>query len=92
MKKSNWHYVVMRSIFGDYWIGKTKLPIQKDRVYKIYQEAIDKAQNLFMSTHPDFFPSNEADTEAQYAFDEISEKNEKECDVIQKRMEKFIIN
>lgn len=77
--KSKWHYAVVKSMFGDLWVGKTKKPLKKEIIFATIEEAVDKAQNLFMQYHPDFFPSDEADTEAQYEFDHLAETTEKNC-------------
>jgi hypothetical protein len=55
-KKIKWNYAVITSIFGDLWIGKTKHPPVKDKIFKNINDAIEKAKDRFMCEHPDFDP------------------------------------
>lgn len=94
-KKTKWNYAVMRSIFGDLWVGKTKLSVGKDRVFADVNDAIEKAKMLFEDRHPDFDvedeynEDNNMDLQAQYT--SIVETEENEIELIRKEMEKFIV-
>jgi len=101
MKKKNkqvWHYAVMISVFGDYWIAKTKSPLKKEVVFSDLEEAKEKARMLFEDAHPDFDievfdneeEGNSLDLENQYR--NIIEAGEYEkIEVIDKKMEKHIV-
>ena len=98
MNKIKWHYAVMRSIFGNFWVGKTKAKLQKEIVFVDIQDAIEKAKYLFETRNPDFdveaFENEEGDNsyEAEEEYRTIIETTEDNIEEIQKGSEKFIVN
>ena len=96
-KKIKWNYALMKSLFGDLWIGKTKLPPKKEVIFCNLEDAKEKAKNLFLNEHPDFdieaFENEEEpdnyDNEESYR--KIVKCNEKEVEEINKKIEKFIV-
>jgi hypothetical protein len=97
-KKIKWNYAVMRSIFGDYWIGKTKLTPIKEIIFTDIKDAIEKAQELFKLDHPDFNPDlleddENNDDELLMDYKKISGEDEedKTIEIISKGIEKFIV-
>ncbi len=97
MAKPIWHYAIVQSTFGDYWIGKTKLPLVEDVVFDNIQDAIDVAKELFESDHPEFDPSlfedgeegNDGELEMNYR--DIIETSEGSVETISKKLEKRIV-
>lgn len=45
-KKQAWRYAIVRTAFGDFWVGKTQLPIDHGGVYDDIDEAIEEAKRL----------------------------------------------
>ena len=95
MKKKTrvkWNYAVMSSVFGNLWVGKTKLSPKKERVFKDIEEAKEKARMLFQDYHPDFDSEDEDnnDMEVQSEYDNIDTMTEDTAEEIRKGMEKFI--
>ena len=94
MKKEKWNYAVVKSVFGDFWVGKTKLLPVKEKIFNNIQEAIQHAEELFMESHPDFdydiYEDNDNDDELLMLFDEISEITSENAEAIKKGLEKFI--
>ena len=45
-KNTKWNYAVVSSIFGDLWVGRTKLPIEKGRIYATFEEATQAAISM----------------------------------------------
>jgi len=97
MKKEKWHYAVVKSMFGDYWVGKTQLPLQKEIVFEDIEDAIEKAEELFCRDKgfdPDYADDNEEDedgSEMLYEYEQIREKAEESSEIIAKSIEKFIV-
>ena len=93
MAKTKWNYAVVRSIFGDLWIGKTKLLVKKDKIYKDLRDAIDMAVILFEESHTNFNPDDEEDNdpEEQYQYDDLLNTSKDEVEKIDKKIEKYIV-
>lgn len=95
MKKGKWNYAVVRSVFGDLWIGKTKLPIKKDTIFSDIEEASQMAIMSFEQAHPEFDTVDEDnnDMDLQYEYEKFLYplEDDKEIDEIKKGIEKFII-
>jgi len=95
MKKSKWNYAVVKSIFGDYWVGKTKLKPLKEIIFTDIKDAIEKAQELFKLHKPEFDPDlceDEDNYDEDYrAFTEIGETTEETAEKISNGIEKFIV-
>lgn len=87
-------YAVMKSIFGDLWIGRTTLKPDESRVFTERIDAITKAQDIFSDLHPDFDPSADEeddnyDEELYCAYEDLEASS---CtEFISKAMEKHII-
>jgi len=94
-KKIKWNYAVVRNVFGDYWIGKTKLKPLKDIIFVDIKEAIEKAQDLFKRDF-DFDPDlceddDNYDDENYCQYNELEETIEETAEEINKNLEKFIV-
>jgi hypothetical protein len=99
MAKKVWHYVVMKSVFGDLWIGKTTLPVKNDKIFATLDEAKEKAYMLFEDRYPEFdvdlFEQGEEgnDYGQEDAYRKIYKAGddvENEIEEIPKTLEKFI--
>jgi len=95
MKKIKWNYAVVKSIFGDYWIGKTKLNPIKEKIFSDIDDAIQKAEELFLDSHIDFDPDLDENDEnyndsVACEFEKLSDIEE--IEEISKGIEKFIVN
>ena len=95
-KKVKWNFAVVRSMFGDLWIGKTKLEPVKDKIFIELNDAIEKAKNLFMDSHMDFDPSLEEDDdgyeyELAEQYEEFDITSEETAEEIKKDIAKFIV-
>jgi len=96
VKKVKWNFAVVKSIFGNLWIGKTKLAPVKDKVFTDLSEAIEKAQGLFMEDHIDFDPSlveddEFYDCELEVEYNELEMTTEEDAEEIKKDLERFIV-
>lgn len=40
------NFAIMRSGFGDYWIGKTELPVKDGSIFSTLEDALDQAKSL----------------------------------------------
>jgi DNA-binding transcriptional regulator GbsR (MarR family) len=98
MKKSkiNWNYAVIKSLFGDLWIGKTKLKANKKYIFDNLDDVSQFAIQLFEDNHIDFDASLD-DTDENYndellcQFEELANSIEDEIEEIKKGIEKFIV-
>ena len=70
------NFAIMKSRFGDYWVGKTKLETNGASIFSIFDEAVDEAKALNDSI------------ENLY---ELEEATEEEAEEIPKEMERWII-
>ena len=93
MSKPKWNYAVMRSAFGDLWVGKTKLSTKKDRIFANITDAIYRAEMLFEDAHFDFDADDEDnnDMDLQEQYESIVFASEDEVEEIGKEMGKFIV-
>jgi hypothetical protein len=96
IKKIKWNFVVMQSMFGNLWIGKTKLPTKKEVIFSDIKDAIDKAKELFFNKYPEFEEELFNDEEEGNNPDQEEEfrniiKPENELTEITKKMVKFIV-
>ena len=88
------NYAIGKSVFGNIWVGETKLkPDGKRHIYKDKDEAIKKAQEIFCNMHEDFDPSaNDDDEDDDYSMELMDEYNSlNETEPIRKGMEWAII-
>ncbi len=96
MKSKKWNYAVIRSIFGNLWVGKTPSSVKDEVIFADIKDAIDKAEQLFLEHRPCFDPDIDEDEE-DYDEDLASEYNniidttEETAEEIRKGMEKFIV-
>jgi len=95
MIKIKWNYAVVRSVFGDYWVGKTKLKANEITIFVDKEDVIRLVEEQFLDEHPCFDPDldeddEDFDEEIFYRFEEIREHAE-EPDTILKTVEKFIV-
>lgn len=95
MKNKKKNYAVMVSMFGDYWVGRTDLPANDKNVFSDFEKAKGKVIDKFLMKHQDFDPSLEYDDEGYdqelaYAYEDLNDQTEEDCDDISKDMEKFI--
>jgi len=94
MKK--WNYAVVRNIFGDYWIGKTRNKPIKDKIFPDIDDAVQKALMLFEDSHPEFdYRLDEGeegyDLELCNQYEEIQETKFDDVEEITKELEKFLV-
>jgi len=76
MKKSKWNYAIVKSIFGELWIGRTKLKADEKKVFS----KLETAEEIFKRNVT-------GDKWEEYEFDK--EDGEKTEEII-KAVEKFI--
>lgn len=91
--KKKWNYAIVKSVFGDLWVGKTQLPADEKRVFADVSDVVDKAKELFLEQNPMFDPDNEddEDTDAYYSYEQLQETTEETIEEIRKEMEHFIV-
>ncbi len=77
-KKETWNYVIMRSGFGDYWVGKIKLPVDNKSIFTTFEEATENAMDRTDSK------------DNTYELEEALDEGEEEVETIRKEMEKWI--
>jgi hypothetical protein len=95
MSKAKLNYAVVRSVFGDYWVGKTKLEPKKGIIFEDINEAIEKAKYLF-EIHKGFDPDLEEedegyDEELALQYEDMENTTEEEVELISKGVERFIV-
>jgi len=95
IKKIKWNYAVVRSIFGDFWVGKTKLKANEITIFADKEDVIRLVEEQFLDEHIDFDPNldeddEDYDDELYYKFEDIREHAE-EPEEIKKALEKFIV-
>jgi len=90
MKETKWNYAVVRTIFGDYWVGKTKLKADEKKIFKNIRYAIEKAQDLFIDQTGYDPEDEEADDETMMRYDEIGDVTEETTEEIKKGIVQFI--
>jgi hypothetical protein len=94
-KKKSLNFAIVRSIFGDYWVGLTKLEADEKNIFSKREDAVNKAQDLYCSDHPDF--DIHADTgDEQYDWDMYNfwsyiELDSFDCEEIPKKIEDKIV-
>ena len=76
-KTEKFNYAVMRSGFGDYWIGGTYLKPNGNSIFTDFVEALQTAKNL-----------NDSIENA----DELDATTEEDIEVLRKKMEQWIIS
>jgi len=93
MRKTKWHYGVARSMFGDLWVGKTKLPLETAKVFDNIKDAIDNACMYFEEAHPEFDTVDEDvnDEELQNQYENIINSTENTVEEIRPEMKKFLV-
>jgi hypothetical protein len=96
MKRIKWNYAVVKSVFGDLWIGKTKLEANGEYIFSSLEEASSFACQIFEYEHLDFDCSLEEDDENYddellFQFEGLENPNEDELEEIKKGIEKFIV-
>lgn len=94
-KEIKFNYAIIRSAFGDYWVGKTKLKADEKSIFSKREDAVNYAQDLFCSNNPEFDIYAEEEDE-NYDWDlynswETIETDSFDCEEIQKRMEDKIV-
>jgi hypothetical protein len=62
---SIFNYAIVRSIFGDYWVGKTLLVADEKAIFSKVEDAVNKAQHLFCENNLNFDPNAE-EGDAEY--------------------------
>lgn len=94
MKKTKWNYAVVRTIFGDFWIGKTKLPVETRRIFSKFEDAQNSAIDLFSSDNS-YVGCAETDenynADKEYELQELQDINESDVEIIKKETERFIV-
>ena len=67
------NYAVLKSDFGDYWIGKTKLPVREGSIFSTF----DEAQETALALCDDDIKGVELDEETEGDVEEVSKNLEK---------------
>ena len=80
-----YNYAICRSAFGDYWVGKTLLPVKPGSIYDNIEDATEEAKSL---TEADFEDSEELD----FKLIELEQQAEEDCEIIKPEMEHWIIH
>ncbi len=70
------NYAIVKSLFGDHWIGKTKLPVKDGAIFDNFNDALEEAKTFAAW-------GSVAEMELAFDLDEI--------EIIKKKVEKFII-
>lgn len=70
------NYAIVKSMFGDYWVGKTELPVKDGSIFSTYDDAFEEAK-----AHASWIDVAEME----------SAKEHDEVETIEKGVEKFII-
>ena len=92
MKKVKYNYAVVKSRFGNIWVGKTKLPVVKDRIYADISEAIKVATELLLERNPSFDPYDEDADDIDYeTFDSYNAIQEVTAENAEDAIEEFIV-
>jgi hypothetical protein len=96
MAKTKWNYAVVKSVFGDLWIGKTKLKANEKFIFSNLEDASNFACQLFEDYNPDFDYSLDEederyDDELICQFEDLENPIEDELEEIKKGIEKFIV-
>ena len=94
-KKKSLNYAIVRSIFGDYWVGLTKLVADEKNIFSKREDAVNRAQDLFCSENPEFDCHAEEGDE-QYDWDMYNswsniELDSFDCEEIPKNIEDKIV-
>ena len=77
MGKKKWSYAILRSMFGDLWVGKTQLTPNEKSIFSNFDDAIERAKQL-----------NDSIENA----DELDAVTEEDTEEISKGVEKWIIS
>lgn len=80
-----WNFAVMKSMFGDYWVGKTKLETNDKSIFSTW----DKATNAAIDEAAEAAALDDED-ENDY-LDSLEDAVEDEAEEIRPEMEKWII-
>ena len=86
-------YVIVQSMFGNLWVGKSKRKADSKKYFKTHQEAIDVAMLSFEDKHGfyNFDPDDEdIDYEILEEYEAIQGENG-DIEEVTKELEKFII-
>ena len=83
-------YCVVKSVFGDIWIGKSKKETDDIKFFATFDEASDRAKGKFLEFNLDFDENLDSnDEELQEAYDGLDD--ESNIEEVEEDMEKFII-
>lgn len=75
-EKKMMNFAVMKSGFGGYWIGKTKLETNGTSIFSTFDEAMEEAKSLNDSVEN---------------LDELEAAKEEDVEELRKEMEKWIV-
>lgn len=70
------NYAILRSMFGDYWVGKISLETNGKSIFPTFDEAIEEAIEI---------------TDSVENTDELQGCLEEECETVREEMKKWII-
>lgn len=96
MGKKKFNYAVVRSIYGELWVGKTKLEVEDRIVFADIKDAVQKAEQLFYDKNIGFDPyldedDEDYDEELQTEYEDLTNETEDSVENIPKGVEKFIV-
>lgn len=87
-------YAIVRTMFGDIWIGKTQLKPDEKDIFSSLPQALDRAKEIFQEFHYNFDPNSDIGDEdynddLAYAYEELQKGAGVEC--IRETMEHYIV-
>lgn len=76
MSKVKYNFAIGKFLFGDYWVGKTKLEVNNKSIFSTFEEAIEEAIDL---------------TDSISERDELECTEEEDIEIIEPEIERWII-
>lgn len=77
MAEEKANYAIMRSGFGDYWVGKILKDTNSTSIFSTFDEATENAIEM---------------TDSKENTEELESVDEEDCEMIRKEMEKWIVS
>jgi len=82
-KEEKWNFGIVRSLFGDYWVGRTKLPTNGYSIVESFESALETAKELAEGNEHNIM-------ELEDAPENDGEEGEN-AEIIGENIEKFIV-
>lgn len=94
MKKVVYSYVVMRSMFGDIWIGKSIRKADEKKFFSEFSAAFKRADKIFSAMHEDFqeepIDGEDFDDELASQYEQLKSTTPETAELVRPEMEKYI--